>query len=78
MKGLQPGSYFYGVSWIFPAAAAAIAADYLPSGLMRLGLFRHAVLRAYAMPFLSPWPCHLVGFTFTRTTHAACTNRTRR
>jgi hypothetical protein len=43
MKGLQPGSYFNGdslismeIPWRFAAAAAAIAADYLPSGLMRL------------------------------------------
>ena len=27
---------------------------------------------------LSPWPSHLFGFTFTSTTHAACTNKTRR
>ena len=36
MKGLQPGSYFNGDSLEIPAAAAAIAADYLPSGLMCL------------------------------------------
>ena len=34
-----------------------------------------AVARAF---IAAPWPSHLFGFTFTSTTHAACTNRTRR